>query len=343
VIMRVAPPVARFWIRKSLPRIRLTVLRLMARGRLRIRVRRVLAAWILPRSSCLRSPFSSRSDSSTPATTPVDEEGQGSLKVDRNLAGIGGGLVVKKKDEEMEVEELVANMDEWGPVGTKSRGCWWRRVGLLVDFARTNVDKIVYHLLSLGQQRRLEHRLHPGQMRRCYIYPFLFSFFSLCPLQYSLLDNAILSKQDRNNVRGFKIITTGGLVTSKAFKQMRHLLEDEIPIDSKSAILRRVGTLSPVKTLFPRRMAHDGPVRFSRSPPKWPDWTGIWTLFDTFLTVQSGALCSIPVSAACRTIDMGVFSAGAVFRSDYERSQELCSAYCLLSEHNRTSGCVFII
>jgi hypothetical protein len=35
------------------------------------------------------------------------------------LAGIGGGLVVKKKDEEMEVEELVANMDESGDEGSR--------------------------------------------------------------------------------------------------------------------------------------------------------------------------------------------------------------------------------
>ncbi|RXW22533.1 hypothetical protein EST38_g3304 [Candolleomyces aberdarensis] len=68
----------------------------------------------------LLSPFSERSDSSTPATTPVDEEGRGSLKVDRNLAALGGGVVVKKeKDEELAVEELVANLDESGDEGSR--------------------------------------------------------------------------------------------------------------------------------------------------------------------------------------------------------------------------------
>ncbi|KAJ2927343.1 hypothetical protein H1R20_g9760, partial [Candolleomyces eurysporus] len=68
----------------------------------------------------LLSPFSERSDSSTPATTPVDEEGRGSSKVDRNLAGLGGGVVVKKeKDEELLAEELVANLDENGDEGSR--------------------------------------------------------------------------------------------------------------------------------------------------------------------------------------------------------------------------------
>ncbi|TEB23159.1 hypothetical protein FA13DRAFT_1585728, partial [Coprinellus micaceus] len=57
-----------------------------------------------------------------------------------------------------------------------------------------------------------------------------------------------LTKQDRNNIRGFKILSTG--ISRKSFKQMRHSLRDTMPVDSKDIILRRVAVLSGVKPVY---------------------------------------------------------------------------------------------
>ncbi|KAJ3508428.1 hypothetical protein NMY22_g16620 [Coprinellus aureogranulatus] len=60
--------------------------------------------------------------------------------------------------------------------------------------------------------------------------------------------NDILTEQDRNNIRGFKILTTG--VSRRSFKQMRHSLRDTMPVNSKDIILRRIAVLTAMKPLY---------------------------------------------------------------------------------------------